>query len=230
VVGDHVFRTQNRVNLIVIDKQPQLQYLTLQQAQEHFERGASIWDWASHDDTSGDPDIVLASAGDVVTMEILAAAQILRERVPDLRVRYVNVVDIMSLIRPKDHPHGMSDRYFDELFTDDRDVIFAFHGYPGAVHQVVHGRPHADRFRARGFLDHGTTTTPFDMVVRNRVSRYDLVMDALNNARRTVRGSEALYAWCERQLERHHAYVVEHLEDLPQVRDWSWGAPIELPD
>jgi xylulose-5-phosphate/fructose-6-phosphate phosphoketolase len=95
---------------------------------------------------------------------------------------------------------------------------------------VVHGRPHADRFRARGFLDHGTTTTPFDMVVRNRVSRYDLVMDAINNARRTVRGSEALYAWCQRQLERHHAYVVAHLQDLPQVRDWSWGAPIELPD
>ena len=154
--------------------------------------------------------MVLASAGDVVTMESLAAAQILRERVPDLRVRFVNVVDIMSLTRPKDHPHGMSDRYFDELFTDDRNVIFAFHGYPGAVHQIVHGRPDADRFRARGFLDHGTTTTPFDMVVRNRVDRYHLVMDALNNAARTVRGSEALYAWCEQQLARHEMYVVEH--------------------
>jgi len=230
VVGDHCFRTQNRVNLIVIDKQPQLQYLTLAEAKEHFDRGASIWDWAGNEDQRGDPDIVLACAGDVVTMESLAAAQILHERVPDLRVRFVNVVDIMSLVRPKDHPHGMSDRYFDELFTDDRDVIFAFHGYPGAVHQVVHGRPDADRFRARGFLDHGTTTTPFDMVVRNKVSRYHLVMDALNNAYRTVRGSESLYSWCEQQLERHGAYVVEHLQDMPQVRDWTWGSAIELED
>ncbi|MHB1164946.1 MAG: phosphoketolase family protein [Candidatus Nanopelagicales bacterium] len=230
VVGDHCFRTQNRVNLIVIDKQPQLQYLTLEQAREHVERGASIWEWAGNEGPGDDPDIVLASAGDVVTMESLAAAQILRERVPDLHVRFVNVVDIMSLIRPKDHPHGMTDRYFDELFTDDRDVIFAFHGYAGAVHQVVHGRPDADRFRARGFQDHGTTTTPFDMVVRNKVDRYHLTMDALNNAHRTVRGSEALYSWCEAQLERHGRYVVEHLQDLPQVRDWTWGAPIERGD
>jgi xylulose-5-phosphate/fructose-6-phosphate phosphoketolase len=230
VVSDHCFRTQNRVNLIVIDKQPQLQYLTLEQAKAHFDRGASIWGWAGNEDTHTDPDIVLACAGDVVTMESLAASQILRERVPDLRVRFVNVVDMMSLIRPKDHPHGMSDRYFDEMFTDDRDVIFAFHGYPGAVHQVVHGRPDADRFRARGFLDHGTTTTPFDMVVRNKVSRYHLVMDALNNAYRTVRGSESLYAWCEDQLRRHETYVIENLQDLPQVRDWTWGAPIEMED
>jgi xylulose-5-phosphate/fructose-6-phosphate phosphoketolase len=230
VVGDHCFRTQNRVNLIVIDKQPQLQYLTLAEAKTHFDLGASVWDWAGNENPGDDPDIVLASAGDVVTMESLAAAQILRERVPDLRVRFVNVVDIMSLTRPKDHPHGMTDRYFDELFTDDRNVIFAFHGYPGAVHQLVHGRPDADRFRARGFLDHGTTTTPFDMVVRNKVDRYHLTMDALNNAERTVRGSEALYSWCEQQLARHGDFVVDHLEDLPQVRDWTWGAPIELTD
>ena len=227
VVGDHCFRTQNRVNLIVIDKQPQLQYLTLAEATAHFEAGASVWEWAGNEHPGADPDVVLACAGDVVTMESLAAAQILRERVPDLKVRFVNVVDIMSLTRPKDHPHGMSDRYFDELFTDDRNVIFAFHGYPGAVHQLVHGRPDADRFRARGFLDHGTTTTPFDMVVRNKVDRYHLVMDALNNAERTVRGTEALYAWCEQQLARHESHVVDHLEDLPQVRDWTWGASIE---
>jgi xylulose-5-phosphate/fructose-6-phosphate phosphoketolase len=229
-VAERIFSDTNRVNVVVIDKQPHLQYLTLEQARYQLERGATIWDWAGNVPEGEDPDIVLACAGDVVTAETVAAAQILRERVPDLRVRVVNVVDLMSLTRPKDHPHGMSELYFDELFTDDRDVVFAFHGYPGAVHALVHGRPDADRFRARGFLEHGTTTTPFDMVRRNRVDRYHLVMDALNNAARTVRGSSDLYAWCEEQLRRHDAYVVAYLEDLPQVRDWSWGDPIEQGD
>ena len=124
----------------------------------------------------------------------------------------------------------MSDRYFDELFTDDRNVVFAFHGYPGAIHALVHGRPDADRFRVRGFREHGTTTTPFDMVRRNQVDRYHLVMDALNNAQRTVRGSEDLYAWCEAQIQRHDRYVIDHLEDMPQVRDWVWGDAIEQGD
>ncbi|MFN8170616.1 MAG: phosphoketolase family protein [Candidatus Nanopelagicales bacterium] len=229
-VSERIFTDTNRVNVVVIDKQPHLQYMTIAEARHQLERGATVWDWAGNEVEGEDPDIVLACAGDVVTAETLAAAQILRERVPHLRVRVVNVVDLMSMIRPKDHPHGMTDRYFDELFTDDRDVVFAFHGYPGVVHALVHGRPNADRFRARGFLERGTTTTPFDMVRRNRVDRYHLVMDALNNARRTVRGSEDLYAWCEAQLGRHDAYVVEHLEDLPQVRDWSWGDAIEQAD
>ena len=229
-VSERIFTDTNRVNVVVIDKQPHLQYLTIDEARQQLARGGSIWDWAGNETGRDDPDIVLACAGDVVTAETLAAAQILRERVPTLRFRVTNVVDLMSLIRPKDHPHGMSDRYFDELFTDDRNVIFAFHGYPGIVHALVHGRPDADRFRARGFLERGTTTTPFDMVRRNRVDRYHLVMDALNNAARTVRGSEDLYAWCEEQLRRHDRYVVEHLEDLPQVRDWSWGDAIEQGD
>jgi xylulose-5-phosphate/fructose-6-phosphate phosphoketolase len=166
---------------------------------------------------------VLACAGDVVTMETVAAAQILRERLPGLKVRVVNVVDLMTLIRPKDHPHGMSSTMFTELFTDSVDVVFSFHGYPGAIHQLVHGRPDADRFRVRGFIEQGTTTTPFDMTVRNRASRYHLVMDAINNARRLPRGATALKQWCEQQLIRHEAYVVENLEDMPEVRDWSLG-------
>ena len=222
-VADHCFRSRSYVNLVVIDKQPQLQWLTMDQAMEHCARGAGVWSWAGTDDGSADPDIVLACAGDVVTMETVAAAAILRERLPHFRTRVVNVVDLMALPRRKDHPHGMDETLFNELFTDHVDVVFAFHGYPGAIHQLVHGRPDADRFRVRGFIEEGTTTTPFDMVVRNRASRYHLVMDALNNARRTPPGASALKEWCMEQLARHEAYVVEHLEDLPEVRDWVLG-------
>ncbi len=222
-VADHCLRSRSYINLIVIDKQPQLQWLTMDEAVAHCAAGAGIWDWAGTDDGSTDPDIVLACAGDVVTMETVAAAQILRERLPKLKVRVVNVVDLMTLPRPKDHPHGMSPTRFTELFTDSVDVVFAFHGYPGAIHQLVHGRPDADRFRVRGFIEEGTTTTPFDMTVRNRASRYHLVMDAINNAKRLPRGAAELKAWCEQKLAEHEAYVVEHLEDMPEVRDWVLG-------
>ncbi len=219
-VADHCLRSRSYVNLIVIDKQPQLQWLTIDEAAEHCARGGGIWEWAGNDDGAADPDIVLACAGDVVTMETVAAAHILKERLPQLKVRVVNIVDLMSLERPKNHPHGMSTTYFTELFTDSVDVVFAFHGFPGAIHQLVHGRPDADRFRVRGFIEQGTTTTPFDMTVRNKVSRYHLVMDAINNARRTPSGASELKAWCEAKLRDHDAYVVEHLEDMPEVRDW----------
>jgi xylulose-5-phosphate/fructose-6-phosphate phosphoketolase len=222
-VADHCFRSRSYVNLVVIDKQPQLQWLTMAEAEQHCARGAGVWPWAGTDDGTGDPDIVLACAGDVVTMETVAAAALLRQHLPQFRTRVVNVVDLMTLPRRKDHPHGMDATLFSELFTDDVDVVFAFHGYPGAIHQLVHGRPIADRFRVRGFIEEGTTTTPFDMVVRNRVSRYHLVMDALNNARRTPLGASDLMAYCEAMLARHEEYVVEHLEDMPEVRDWTLG-------
>ena len=222
-VADHCFRSRSYVNVIVIDKQPQPQWLTMDEAIEHCARGASIWEWAGTPEGTGDPDIVLACAGDIMTLETVAAAEILTTRLPSLRVRVVNVVDLMSLRRPKDHPHGMSELYFRELFTDAEDVIFAFHGYPGAIHQLVHGRPDADRFRVRGFIEEGTTTTPFDMVVRNRASRYHLVIDALNNARSTPAGAEELKSWCEAQLARHEVYIVEHLQDMPEIRDWKFG-------
>ncbi len=219
-VADHCFRSRSYINVIVIDKQPQLQYLSMDEAIAHCAQGASIWEWAGTDDDASEPDIVLGCAGDVVTMETVAAAQILRDRLPGMKVRVVNVVDLMALPRPKDHPHGMSETLFTELFTDTVDVIFSFHGYPGAIHQLVHGRPDADRFRVRGFIEEGTTTTPFDMVVRNKASRYHLVMDAINNAKRLPRGAAELSAWCQTQLTKHEAYVVEHLEDMPEVRDW----------
>ena len=204
-VADHCFRSKNYVNLIVIDKQPQPQWLTMDEAIAHCAAGAGTWDWAGNDDGDRDPDVVLACAGDVVTMEVVAAAQILKEKLPQLRFRVVNVVDLMTLPRVRSHPHGMDDVRFGELFTDHVDVVFAFHGYHGAIHQLVHGRPDADRFHVRGFSEEGTTTTPFDMVVRNGVDRYHLVMDAINNAGRQVRGSSELKAWCEEQLAQARA-------------------------
>ncbi|MCY7400760.1 MAG: phosphoketolase family protein [Nocardioides sp.] len=222
-VADHCLRSRDYVNLIVIDKQPQLQYLNIEEAVAHCAVGAGTWEWAGNDDGSAAPDIVLACAGDTPTLETVAAAQILRERLPELRTRVVNVVDLMVLPRPSDHPHGLAPETFTRLFTDTVDVVFAFHGFPGAVHQLVHGRPHSDRFHVRGFIEHGTTTTPFDMTVLNRISRFHLVMDALNNSRTTLPGADDLMDWCLAQLDRHAAYVREHMEDLPEIREWRVG-------
>ncbi|MEO5652058.1 MAG: phosphoketolase family protein [Marmoricola sp.] len=222
-VADHCLRSRDYVNLIVIDKQPQLQYLDIEAAAAHCAAGAGIWEWAGNDDGTKPPDIVLACAGDTPTLEVVAAAQILRDRLPALRTRVVNVVDLMTLPRPSDHPHGMPVATFSELFTDSVDVVFAFHGFPGAVHQLVHGRPDADRFHVRGFIEHGTTTTPFDMTVLNRISRFDLVIDALNNSRTSLPGADELRVWCLSQLERHTAYVREHMEDLPEIQTWRVG-------
>jgi xylulose-5-phosphate/fructose-6-phosphate phosphoketolase len=222
-VADHCLRSRSYVNLIVIDKQPQLQWLNMADAEKHCAVGAGTWDWAGNDDGTRDPDVVLACAGDVVTMETVAAAEILTRRLPHFAVRVVNVVDLMALIRRRDHPHGMDETLFKELFTDDTDVVFAFHGYPGAIHQLVHGRPEADRFHVRGFIEQGTTTTPFDMTVKNKASRFHLVIDALNNARRTPQGASELKAWCEAKLAQHEAYVRENLEDLPEIQNWVLG-------
>ncbi|HEU5486984.1 MAG TPA: phosphoketolase family protein [Microlunatus sp.] len=224
-VWDHCLRSKSYINLIVIDKQPQQQWLSIDEAVAHCTDGAGIWSWAGNDDGGRDPDVVLAAAGDVVTMETVAAAQLLQERLPDLKVRVVNVVDLMTLPRPQDHPHGVDNTFFRELFTDHVDVVFSFHGFPGAIHQLVHGRPDADRFHVRGFIEQGTTTTPFDMVVRNKASRYHLVMDAINNATRTPPGASAVKAWAQSQLDKHQSYIVEHLEDMPEVRDWTWQRP-----
>ena len=229
-VADHIFRSRNYVNLVVIDKQPQPQWMTMDEAVEHCTKGAGVWHWAGNEPDRGEPDIVLACAGDIPTMEIVAAAEILKNKLPGLTTRVVNVVDLMTLIRPKDHPHGMDETFFAELFTTTKNVVFAFHGYPGAIHQLVHGRPDADRFRVRGFIEEGSTTTPFDMVVRNRMSRYHLVMDAINNAEVTPPGAIELKDWCQAQLERHETYIVEHLEDMPEVRDWKFGYDAEVSD
>jgi xylulose-5-phosphate/fructose-6-phosphate phosphoketolase len=222
-VADHCFGSRNYVNLIVIDKQPQLQWLDMDAAREHCARGASVWRWASNDD-GGEPDVVLAAAGDIPTMEVVAAAWWLRHHAPEMKVRVVNIVDLMTLFTPEAHPHGMDDRTFIELFTRHTDVVFAFHGYQRAIHAIVHGRPDTERFHVRGFNEEGTTTTPFDMVVKNGMSRYHLCIEALRRAPRMADHAAALIDQCTAVLARHETYVREHLQDMPEVRDWTWAA------
>jgi xylulose-5-phosphate/fructose-6-phosphate phosphoketolase len=221
-VADHCLRSKNYVNLIVQDKQPQLQYLTMDQAIEHAARGASIWDWAGNDE-GVEPDVVMASAGDIPTMEMLAAVQWLRRHVPEMKVRVVNVIDLMTLFPPDQHPHGMSETDFVDLFTADKPVIFAFHGYQRAVHEIVHGRVRAERFHVRGFNEQGTTTTPFDMVVLNKMSRYHLAMEALRRVQRLSPQASGMITELESLIAKAVAYTHEHLEDLPEIRNWTWS-------
>jgi xylulose-5-phosphate/fructose-6-phosphate phosphoketolase len=218
-IADHCLRSRNYVNLIVIDKQPQLQWLDMDAAVKHCAAGASAWDWASNDE-GGEPDVVLASAGDVPTLELVAAAWLLRKHAPSLKVRVVNVADLMCLYPRVRHPHGLEEAKFLELFTAEKPVVFAFHGYPRAMHEVLHGRTHAERFHVRGFIEEGTTTTPFDMVVLNKMSRFHLCIEALKRSGYPQAGP--LIEWCEGMLAKHQTYTREHFEDLPEVRDWIW--------
>ncbi len=220
-VADHCLRSRNYVNLIVIDKQPQLQWLNMADAIEHCARGASVWKWASTD-RGEDPDMVLACAGDIPTLETLAAAWWLRKHVPDLKVRVVNVVDLMTLFPRDVHPHGMDETRFIELFTADKPVVFAFHGYQRVLHELVHGRPNAGRFHVHGFNEQGTTTTPFDMVVLNGMSRYHLCIQALRRSPRVRDRAASLIDRCQSLIAKAVAYSREHLEDKPEIRDWVW--------
>ncbi len=224
-VADHCLRSRDYVNLIVIDKQPQLQWLDMDAAIEHAARGASVWEWASNVPEDEEPDVVLACAGDIPTLETVAAAHWLREHAPELKVRVVNVVDLMTLFPREFHPHGMSESRFVELFTADRQVIFAFHGYRRAIHEIVHGHVDVDRFHVRGFSEQGTTTTPFDMVLLNGMSRYHLAMDALKciGPRCRAHGrAPTMISELESLISRATAYSREHLEDPPEIRDWVW--------
>ncbi len=221
-VADHCFRSRNYVNLIVIDKQPQLQWLNMEDAIAHCTRGFSTWHWASNENHV-EPDVVLACAGDIPTLETVAAAWWLRHHIPELKVRVVNVVDLMTLYPSYLHPHGMDNDTFVEHFTEDRPVVFAFHGYPRAIHEVVHGRPNVARFHVRGFNEEGTTTTPFDMVVLNGMSRYHLCIEAMRRVQRVRQLTAPLIAECNDMLTKHHSYVRTNLQDMPEVRDWVWS-------
>jgi xylulose-5-phosphate/fructose-6-phosphate phosphoketolase len=220
-VADHCLRSRDYVNLIVIDKQPQLQWLTMEEACEHAARGASAWEWASN---TGDaePDVILGCAGDSATLETVAAAWWLRRVAPEIRVRVVNVIDLMSLYSPTIHPHGMSDERFVELFTNDRPVIFAFHGYQYALHQLIHRRPDPARFHVRGFNEQGTTTTPFDMVVLNDMSRFHLASLAVKFSGLPSPRIDALRGDLKRRIDEAVEYAREHFEDPPEIRDWQW--------
>lgn len=221
LVAEHCFQSRDHVNLIVIDKQPQLQWLTMDQAHRELAAGASIWEWAGNA-AGAEPDIVLACAGDTPTLETAAAAAWLREHVPELRIRVVNVIDLLSLFAPSIHPHGMTDERFVELFTADRHVVFAFHGYQNAVHQLVHRRPHPARFHVRGFNEQGTTTTPFDMVVLNGMSRFHLASLALRFANLPAARVATLQGELRERIGQAVQYSRDHLEDIPAIRDWVW--------
>jgi len=222
-VTDHCLRSRNYVNVIIAGKQPSPQWLTMDQAVKHTAIGIGIWEWASSDN-GGEPDVVMACCGDVPTLEILAAVELLRGLAPELRVRVINVVDLMRLQPASEHPHGMSDLEFDELFTVDKPIIFAFHGYPWLIHRLAYRRTNHHNLHVRGYKEEGTTTTPFDMVVRNDMDRFHLVLDVVERvAKLSARAGHLRQLMTERLID-HHAYIREHGQDLPEIRNWTWRA------
>jgi xylulose-5-phosphate/fructose-6-phosphate phosphoketolase len=227
-VFDHCLRSRNYVNVVTCGKQPQLQWLTFEEALAHCSQGASIWKFATNDGGT-DPDIVLACAGDVPTIEACAASWLLQKYVPGIKVRVVNVIDLSALMSPDDHPHGMDNISFNSLFTRDVDVIFAFHGYRWLIHSMVHGRANEGRFHVRGFNDVGTTTTPFDMVVLNKMSRFHLAIDALKHVGRLRSEASDAIDMFNRKLYEHSVYIREHFQDLPEIRNWSWTKDFSEP-
>ncbi|MFN8593959.1 MAG: phosphoketolase family protein [Thermomicrobiales bacterium] len=225
---NHVLGSHGYINLILATKQPLPQWLTREEADLHAARGLSIWPWAS---TCRDepPDIVIASAGNVLTVEALAATQILREELPALRIRFVNVMDLMSLATPRVHPHGISDETFVDIFTWDRPVVFNFAGYPSAVHQLVYKRPNSERFHVRGYIEEGTTTTPFDMLLRNGTSRWQLVILALQHCPEYMVEAAPIVARYQTKIAEHRFHVEAYGEDPPEIRNWRWhgdAAPV----
>jgi xylulose-5-phosphate/fructose-6-phosphate phosphoketolase len=219
-VAEHCLRSRHYINVVVAGKQPALTYLGLDAARAHCARGLGIWPWASRGED--DPDVVLACAGDVPTLETLAAAALLRERLPDLRVRVVNVVDLMRLEPDSEHPHGLTDTDFDAIFTNDRPVIFAYHGYPMLIHRLTYRRTNHTNIHVRGYKEEGTTTTPFDMVMRNDLDRFHLVMDVIDR----VPGLGSHAASLRQQMGdarlAARAYTRAHGEDDPAIAGWTW--------
>jgi xylulose-5-phosphate/fructose-6-phosphate phosphoketolase len=227
-VFDHCLRSRNYVNVVTCGKQPQLQWLDMERAIEHCTRGASRWEFASSDG-SDQPDVVLGCAGDVPTLETCAAAWLLQKHVPGIRVRLVNVVDLGVMMTPDRHPHGVPDGVFEEWFTSAVPVIFAYHGSPWVMHSVVHGRANEARFHVRGFIDRGTTTTPFDMTVLNGMSRFHLAIEALKYVSRLRSSASDAIDLFERRLAEHRIYIREELKDLPEIANWRWTADFSEP-
>lgn len=220
-VMHHCLSSKDYVNLVVAGKQPELQWLNMDEAAAHCEKGASVWPWAGNAKEER-PDVILACAGDVPTLETVAAASVLREHLPGLKLRLVNVVDLMALSPVAYHPHGMSDERFEELFTTDTPVIFAFHGYVRIIHDLIHGRPNPARFHVRGFMEEGTTTTPFDMTVLNQMSRYHLAIEAVKRAAGMQQEKDRFIRYCEQQLVAHREYICTHFDDMPEIKYWKW--------
>jgi len=220
-VADHCLRSRNYVNVIVAGKQPALQWLEMESAIQHCTNGIGIWQWASNDQGS-DPDVVMACAGDVPTLETLAAVDLLRQHFPDIKVRVVNVVDLMTIQPSTEHPHGLSDREFDSIFTIDKPVIFAYHGYPWLIHRLTYRRTNHDNFHVRGYKEEGTTTTPFDMTVLNDLDRFHLAGDVVDRVPRLQRVGAHFKQFLRNKLVEHKQYIREQGDDLPEIRDWKW--------
>jgi xylulose-5-phosphate/fructose-6-phosphate phosphoketolase len=219
-VADHCLRSRNYINLIVVGKQPAPQWLSMDEAIEHCTIGMGVWQWASND--VGKPEVVMACCGDVPTLEALAAVTLLRERVPDLRIRVVNVVDLMALQPQSEHPHGLSDEDYDRIFPPAVPTIFAFHGYPWGIHRLTYRRHNHDQLHVRGYKEEGTTTTPFDMCVLNNIDRFQLTLDAIRRVPRLAAQVDAAQQWYSEVIQRHKQYVTENGDDLPEVKDWRW--------
>ena len=216
---DHCIKSKNYVNVIVASKHPRPQWLTKAQARVHCKKGIGIWDFASNDE--GNPDVVFACCGETPTLEVLAAVDILRKSIPGIRIRVVNVVDLMKLQSPDTHPHGMSDDEYDEIFTKDKPIIFNFHGYPSLIHQLTYKRHNRD-MHVHGYKEEGTITTTFDIRVQNDIDRFHLVIAALREIPRYHKSSQLLINWCEEMLKKHKDYIAYYGEDMPYIRDWKW--------
>ncbi|MEO7907224.1 MAG: phosphoketolase family protein, partial [Saprospiraceae bacterium] len=221
-VTDHCLRSQDYINVIVAGKHPQLQYLDMEAAIKHCTVGVGIWEWATNDN-GGDPDVVMACCGDVPTMETLAAVEILREHFPELKIRVINVVDLMTLQSPSAHPHGLSEKDFDDLFTINKPIIFAFHGYPSLIHQLTYRRTNHLHMHVRGYKGEGTTTTPFDMVVLNELDRFHLAGDVIKRVKALDAIGIQTKKFITEKLIEHNAYIREHGEDMPEIRNWKWN-------
>ena len=226
-VGDHCLDTYDRINVIVAGKQPAPQWLSADEADRHCAAGIGIWEWAGTDRDGEVPDVVMACAGDVPTLETLAAVHLLRSSIPNLKIRVINVVDLMKLQSETLHPHGLSDADFDGMFTLDRPVIFAFHGYPQLIHRLIYRRANHANFHVHGFNEEGTTTTPFDMAVLNRLDRFHLAMDVVDRVPGLAEKAALTKQQLVDRLNDHQAYIVSHGEDMPEIRDWQW--PISAP-
>lgn len=220
-VMDHCLKSRHYVNVVIAGKHPSPQWLPIEAAERHCAQGIGTWDWAGNDE-GGEPDVVMSCCGDVPTLETLAAVSILREHLPELKVRVVNVVDLMKLQPPSEHPHGLSDEKFDALFTTDRPIIFAFHAYPWLIHRLTYRRTNHHNLHVRGYKEEGTITTPFDMTVLNDLDRFHLAIDALDRLPQTGARGAALKEKLRAKLAEHKSYIREHGQDLPEIRDWIW--------